>query len=300
MSFFCLFVFCSCLLAFPGSIWPADIAPQLSLSTSTVSTGQTLVAYLDCGENISNVSGEFLSQPIYWYPVESKKNESNAASSLYRAYLPIPLAISPGYYQLKANYLDTNGNSQEMIERVQIIAGKFTKVNFSVPVSKKKLMRPAVIANDWVIIETELTGETESQLCQGKFIYPLAGNYYLTLPFGVRETVNRMKRGQHMGMDFSHPKKNKTDILAINDGVVRLAQTFVVFGGTVVIDHGQGIFSLYYHLSKINVEPGQVVAKGQVLGKMGTTGISSGIHLHLGISVHNQRVNPAQWLKNYL
>jgi murein DD-endopeptidase MepM/ murein hydrolase activator NlpD len=91
-------------------------------------------------------------------------------------------------------------------------------------------------------------------------------------------------------------QKEKSNILAINAGQVVLAQSFQVFGGTVVIDHGQGIHSLYYHLSKILVQPGQMVKKGQVLGKMGTTGVSSGVHLHLGISVYNVRVDPRQWL----
>jgi murein DD-endopeptidase MepM/ murein hydrolase activator NlpD len=78
--------------------------------------------------------------------------------------------------------------------------------------------------------------------------------------------------------------------------VVVFADDLKAFGGTVVIDHGQGVNTLYFHLSKIGVTVGQSIKKGEAIGLTGNTGISSGPHLHWGLSVHNVRVDPNQWV----
>jgi hypothetical protein len=256
--------------------------------------GQTLTVYFKPDYGIQFLQGEFLSGPVHWYPFDGG----------FRAFIPVPLGVEPGYYQLKTNWrrgmnqdgsCRVTGEYEEEITRVQIKKGKAAKVVFSVPKTKKQLLAPAVVQDDWQFIEAVLTVEATEGFWSAPFVWPVK-NYYITLGFGVRETVNGQKRGQHRGLDMNSAQKEKSNILAINAGQVVLAQSFQVFGGTVVIDHGQGIHSLYYHLSKILVQPGQMVKKGQVLGKMGTTGVSSGVHLHLGISVYNVRVDPRQWL----
>jgi murein DD-endopeptidase MepM/ murein hydrolase activator NlpD len=68
-----------------------------------------------------------------------------------------------------------------------------------------------------------------------------------------------------------------------------------IYGKTVVIDHGFGLFSTYSHLSAIDVQKGQMVSKGDVIGRTGSTGLAGGDHLHFGIIVHNTFVNPVEW-----
>jgi murein DD-endopeptidase MepM/ murein hydrolase activator NlpD len=281
-----IFVFAAGLVILAaGGGWGLGAA-GLTVKTPLTYPGKTLTAYLKTSGVIQPPEGQFLSSKIRWYPVPDG----------YRAFIPVPLEIEPGFYQLKAHWLLAGGEYEEKIIRVQIKGGTPQKVSFNVPTSKKKLLKQNVIQDDWRFIEAVLTDETKEQYWSSAFVYPL-NDYYITLGFGVREIVNGQKRGCHRGLDMSTGMKEKSDILAINAGRVALAQFFDVFGGTVVIDHGQGIHSLYYHLSKIIVKPGQKVAAGQVLGKMGTTGISSGVHLHLGLSVHNVRVDPRQWLE---
>ncbi|AZI42618.1 LysM peptidoglycan-binding domain-containing protein [Deinococcus psychrotolerans] len=98
----------------------------------------------------------------------------------------------------------------------------------------------------------------------------------------------------HYGADF--PAKLGSSIKAINDGTVVIAGTYPVRGGLVMIDHGGGISSLYFHQSKILVKVGQSVKRGDVIGKVGTSGISEGPHLHLEVRVRGEATNPADWI----
>jgi murein DD-endopeptidase MepM/ murein hydrolase activator NlpD len=113
--------------------------------------------------------------------------------------------------------------------------------------------------------------------------------------FGTQEYVNRKKRGQHRGFDIAVPIGTK--VKAANNGKVVFAQKLAAFGGTVVLDHGQGVHTLYFHLSRFLVDVGQAVGKGEGIALSGNSGISSGPHLHWGMSVHNLRVDPNQWTR---
>lgn len=98
----------------------------------------------------------------------------------------------------------------------------------------------------------------------------------------------------HYGTDY--PAKTGTPVLAVNDGTVVMAGMYTVRGGLVVIDHGAGLTSLYFHQSRVVVKPGQKVTRGQKLGEVGTTGLSAGPHLHLEMRVRGEGTNPAGWM----
>ena len=97
----------------------------------------------------------------------------------------------------------------------------------------------------------------------------------------------------HVGFDLSVVEHNPIE--AGNDGKVVLAQYFGIYGNTVLLDHGAGLISLYGHMSQIDVKPGQVVKKKDVLGKSGTTGLAAGDHLHFGLFLNGVPVNPTEW-----
>ena len=80
-----------------------------------------------------------------------------------------------------------------------------------------------------------------------------------------------------------------------NAGVVVMAHQLGIYGGTVIVDHGFDLFSMYSHLSFIAVKPGDHLAAGQILGRTGHTGLAGGDHLHFAILVHGQPVNPLEW-----
>jgi murein DD-endopeptidase MepM/ murein hydrolase activator NlpD len=84
-------------------------------------------------------------------------------------------------------------------------------------------------------------------------------------------------------------------VQAANRGRVALAEALKVRGNAVIIDHGLGVYSCYYHLSEIRVQKGQMIEKGQVIGLVGSTGLSTGPHLHWEMRVTGNPVNPIQW-----
>ena len=100
-------------------------------------------------------------------------------------------------------------------------------------------------------------------------------------------------RQDHVGFDLSVVKHYPIE--ASNDGVVRYADMLGIYGNTILVDHGCGLFSLYGHLSSIAVQAGDRVGKGQVLGRSGATGLAAGDHLHFGLFLHGIPVNPTEW-----
>jgi murein DD-endopeptidase MepM/ murein hydrolase activator NlpD len=86
---------------------------------------------------------------------------------------------------------------------------------------------------------------------------------------------------------------------AANNGVVVMAGDLGIYGLTVVLDHGQGLFSLYSHLSGILVSEGDTLGRGQILGASGQTGLAGGDHLHFSIMASGEFVNPVEWLDGH-
>ncbi|MDM8543548.1 M23 family metallopeptidase [Desulfococcaceae bacterium HSG9] len=97
----------------------------------------------------------------------------------------------------------------------------------------------------------------------------------------------------HLGVDLASLKH--APVPSANKGKVAFAGTIGIYGKTVVIDHGFGLFSTYSHLSRINTKQGQLVSKGAIIGNTGMTGLAGGDHLHFGMMVHNTFVTPVEW-----
>ncbi|MFA6365341.1 MAG: M23 family metallopeptidase [Candidatus Paceibacterota bacterium] len=134
-----------------------------------------------------------------------------------------------------------------------------------------------------------------SQLWQGGFSQPFEDMRIIS-PFG-KERIYTNTVSYHSGVDLA--ADSGSVVHAIGDGVVRWAKPTALYaeGLTVAIDHGGGILSLYLHLSRICVKEGTLVARGQVIGEVGSTGHSSGPHLHLMIKVGKARVDPMQFMR---
>ncbi len=125
--------------------------------------------------------------------------------------------------------------------------------------------------------------------------WPLPGHYYLTSRQGTRIHPVTGRPHTHTGLDVSAP--GGTPIQAVKGGVVTISERGSSYGNYVVLNHGDGTSSLYAHMSSRAVSVGQVVSQGSVLGYVGSTGVSTGNHLHLEIRVNGARIDPVSCFK---
>ena len=131
----------------------------------------------------------------------------------------------------------------------------------------------------------------------GEFIFPSAANP--STEYGVKRKINGVLNPDyfHKGLDFASPEGG--DVKAPANGKVILAgltsRGFVVNGNCIFIDHGHGVISAYLHLSQVLVKEGDTVKKNQLIGKVGSTGIATGPHLHWGIYVLGKPIEPLVW-----
>ncbi|MGE8591330.1 MAG: peptidoglycan DD-metalloendopeptidase family protein [Alcaligenes sp.] len=121
------------------------------------------------------------------------------------------------------------------------------------------------------------------------FEKPVPGR--LTSPFGLRRFFNGEERNPHSGLDFAAATGTQVRVPA--DGVVTIVADYFFNGKTVFVDHGQGLITMYCHLSAFDVRKGDAVRKGDVVGRSGATGRATGPHLHWNVSLNNARVDPA-------
>ena len=121
-------------------------------------------------------------------------------------------------------------------------------------------------------------------------LYPPLDNLPSGGRFGSRRIINGEPRSPHTGSDFS--ASTGTPIYSVANGRVALAEEHFFAGNSVFIDHGGGLLSMYFHLSEIDVEPGQTVKRGERVGAVGATGRVTGPHLHFGLRWHGARVDP--------
>ncbi|MFC1823672.1 M23 family metallopeptidase [Thermodesulfobacteriota bacterium] len=129
---------------------------------------------------------------------------------------------------------------------------------------------------------------TLSPYWKGPFLKPVPGK--VVGPFGRRSMINDQPRSPHSGVDLKAARG--TPVKATNNGKVVLTANHFFTGHTIVIDHGSGILSMYFHLSGIDVHEGALVNKAQIIGQVGSSGRSTGPHLHWGVRVLGMRVDP--------
>ena len=129
---------------------------------------------------------------------------------------------------------------------------------------------------------------TEQTLTEGGFILPLEGR--ISSLFGHRRFFNGQPRNPHSGLDIAAP--TGTPVLAPSSGQVILVDDLYYNGKTVFLDHGQGLITMYCHLSEQAVVEGSTVEQGQIIGLVGATGRVTGPHLHWSVSLNGYRVDP--------
>jgi murein DD-endopeptidase MepM/ murein hydrolase activator NlpD len=146
----------------------------------------------------------------------------------------------------------------------------------------------ARIAADRAFLDGVFAASADTRLWSSPFVRPVPGA--ATSRFGSRSVFNGAPRSPHGGADLLSPAG--TPVKAPNAGRIVCARDLFFTGQTVVVDHGLGVFSLLAHLSRRDVQEGEIVTAGRILGLVGATGRVTGPHLHWGVTVAGARVDP--------
>jgi murein DD-endopeptidase MepM/ murein hydrolase activator NlpD len=131
------------------------------------------------------------------------------------------------------------------------------------------------------------------RLWNGSFMNPREGE--ISTKFGLRRVINGISKNPHSGVDVAADEGQ--EVYAPNSAVVTMVDDHFYSGNSVILDHGQGIYTMFFHLSKVMVKEGQQVKKGDVIALVGSTGRSTGAHLHWGVRVQGSRVDPLELIK---
>ncbi|EAH4571173.1 M23 family metallopeptidase [Campylobacter lari] len=187
-------------------------------------------------------------------------------------------------------------NSKEEIN-IKFSEGNYKKEFLKVSASKVNPLKETLdrISKEYQEAIKVYNTYTNTALFEGNFTYPLESK--ITSDFGKARLFNDTLKSYHSGTDFR--AASGTKIYASNDGIVRIASDRYYAGNSVVIDHGYGIYSQYYHLSKLNVKVGQKVKKGELIGLSGASGRVTGPHLHFGILVNGVQVDPLDFIAKF-
>ena len=212
----------------------------------------------------------------------------------YHGLVGIHAMQKPGVFPLTLIATDSSGKQTTMTASVQVIAGKFAYETISLPPDRQALLAPNLVNAEREKLYKILNVFTPTRHWNGLFKLPGIGN--LSSVFGSRRTyVGGVFASYHEGTDIN--ASGSSPVYAPADGTVALAEPLTVRGNAILIDHGWGIYSGLYHLSKIEVKVGQFVRQGQVIARVGSTGLSTGPHLHWDVRVRGLNVDPMQWTR---
>jgi peptidase M23-like protein len=213
----------------------------------------------------------------------------------YAALTGIDLDAKPGQSGWRVGIVDPAGRVREFSGTVRIRSRKFPVQQLTLPPAMVELdpeteQRAAAEA---ARLQTLYRTITPERLWQGRFRRPLESE----APgegFGSRRIINGQPRMPHSGLDFAADRG--TPVVAANRGRVALVGDFFFAGRCVVLDHGLGLYTLYFHLDRVDVTEGALVRRGEFLGAVGATGRATGPHLHWAAQLGSARIDPATLL----
>jgi len=263
---------------------------RYDISSTTIANGQSiLVQMYPDKEDISKayVAFEGKQYPMYENELTQQKD--------YYTWLSINYYTKPKDSKIVIVTVINNKKEYKSFP-ISIVKGKYKSEKLRVSSSKAKFnpINQARIKKEAKEAMKIYNTYTPESYIIDEYKYPLSSK--ITSPFGTRRVFNGTLKSYHSGTDFRAPLG--TPIKAANDGVVVLAKERFLSGNSVIIDHGHGIYSQYYHFSKLKVKKGDFVSKGEVLGMSGSTGRSTGPHLHLGFRVNANQVDPLQFIES--
>jgi murein DD-endopeptidase MepM/ murein hydrolase activator NlpD len=237
--------------------------------------------------HLQSLSGKWLEHDVV-FSLDPKTKTWNALAG-------IGFDIKPGSYPLMLNGLGPGQKENSFTRRIAVEAAKYRTIGITV---ESKYTEPSkeqleIINRDRQIKQEVFSHQSHLREWEGSFRAPLEAPFSDT--FGTQRTFNGQVRSVHQGLDFGATAG--TSIFAVNDGTAILARPLYFEGNCVVLDHGQGLLTLYLHMSEIRVKEGDKVSRGQEIGLVGGTGRATGPHLHFAVRWQGTYLDPATLLK---
>jgi murein DD-endopeptidase MepM/ murein hydrolase activator NlpD len=262
---------------------PAAAAPGMStaITARTVQPGEVLRVDIRPSAPFASATVRVFDQVIPAAPV---------TEDTWRALVGIDLNIAPGDYPIVIEGKAASGAAAAEHETLTVEAKEFPTRTLTVD---PRFVTPPKSALARIEREARRLGaifrsEGDGPSWPGPFVVPIEGA--VVSGFGVRSVYNGEPRSPHGGADFASPAG--TPVHAPGPGVIVLASDLYFTGGTVVVDHGGGLYSLFAHLSRTVVHQGARVERGALVGEVGATGRVTGPHLHWTVRLHTARVDP--------
>jgi len=261
-------------------------AIDVDISTSIISNAKTVLFEFKKEKNITYEKALIGTKEykIFDHPTDETK-----------MYMLVPISYyeKPNDKKIKIIY-NENDKTQEKSFFIRVKEGDYEKESIKVSNSKVHLNEKDKkrAAKEYQEAMEIYNSSTPKSYIDSKFIVPLKSK--ITSDFGKARVYNDTLKGYHSGTDFR--AKVGVPIKASNDGVVALAKDRFYSGGSIIIDHGQGIYTCYYHMSRFDVQKGTRVKKGQIIGLSGDSGRVTGPHLHFSVRVSGIQVDPLQFI----
>lgn len=260
--------------------------PLLELGEVRAATGRTTVVWLRSDEPLVSPSVTFLGSQHVLRAV---------GDGVWRALVGVPAGLDVESAELAVRAQDAAGNPAEAKVSVDVELTAFPRGGMIALTEAQVAARRDTTAVDAASAARRQAYATplESDLWSGRFDLPVAG--VVSSPFGKVRTYSDGRISRHLGTDMAAGKG--TPVHAPAAGVVVLSQPMAIYGEVIIVKHGPEVATSYNHLSRRSVAVGDVVARGGVIGEVGSTGQSTGPHLHWGMTVGGVAVAPEQWVE---
>lgn len=248
---------------------------QAKVLPSNIHTGDAFIIRVTGPDTAAEPSALFEKKALHF---------SKCGKGCFVAIGAVDIKARPGVYLIS---LKTGKQKTEL--QLRVLKSSFKTTHLTLPEEKVTLSPEDLVRIDREDEMLDSIWQIESErLWDGSFILPLPNPF--STPFGAKRIINKKTVSLHRGLDMQG--KAGEAIQASNRGRVVLTEELFFGGNTVILDHGQGIFTVYMHMSGFHVKPGDIVSKGDVIGFVGSTGRSSGPHLHFGVKVMRVNANP--------
>lgn len=263
--------------------------PRLTVETTpaAVAQGAPVLFRLKSQSPLQSVNGNWLGRDVFF--------EYDRAQGIWYGLSGAPLETVTGTHPITVNTVAVGGAKESHRHKVTVKRGVYRSSALSV---RRNFTEPDAATLERIEQERSIKREKFASIGKvkqwsGSFVAPMIS--VITGSFGTERTFNGERQSVHHGLDYR--AAIGTPVLAMNRGTVILARELFFEGNCVVLDHGQGVLTLYLHLSEMAVEEGAVVEKSQSIGLSGGTGRVTAPHLHVAVRLQGVYLDPQELLK---